>query len=75
MSMTSSDEIKRWAAKCKVSWLMEIIQGKTTVAGAARSFEEAEDWFDKDKHDMESVLRTKPIQEVYGDSIRTVGGG
>ena len=42
------DEIKRWAAKRKAALVLEIIQGKTTAAQAARSFDlppsEIEEW-------------------------------
>ena len=36
MSMAMEDEIKRWTAKRKSALVMEILQGKTTVAEAAR---------------------------------------
>jgi hypothetical protein len=34
MSMVMEDEIKRWTAKRKSALVMEILQGKTTVAEA-----------------------------------------
>ena len=37
MSMTMDDSIKRWTAKRKTALVIEIIQGKTTVAEASRS--------------------------------------
>jgi hypothetical protein len=37
MSATMEDEIKRWTAKRKAALVLEIIQGKTTVAEASRS--------------------------------------
>ena len=39
MSMTMDDSIKRWTAKRKTALVIEIIQGKTTVAEASRSFD------------------------------------
>lgn len=38
MSMTMDHSIKRWMAKRKTALIIEIIQGKTTVAEASRSF-------------------------------------
>ena len=38
MSMTMDDSIKRWTAKRKTVLVIEILQGKTTVAEASRSF-------------------------------------
>ena len=47
------DDIKRWAAKRKAALVMEIIQGKTTVAEGCRSFgiapSEIEAWVDDAK--------------------------
>lgn len=44
---------------------MEIIQGKTTVAEASRSFDlspsEIEEWVDEAKKGMENALRAKPL--------------
>ena len=48
MSTLMEDDIKRWTAKRKAALVMEIIQGKTTVAEASRSFDlppsEIEEW-------------------------------
>ena len=55
---------------------MEIIQGKTTVAKASRSFDlqpsEVEEWVDEAKRGMENALRTKPpeIKEQYECQIK-----
>lgn len=38
MSKVMEEEFKRWTAKRKAALVMEIIQGKTTVAEASRSF-------------------------------------
>ena len=39
MSTAMEDEIKRWTAKRKSALVMEILQGKTTVAEASRSYD------------------------------------
>ena len=71
MSLHMEDEIKRWTAKRKAALVMEIIQGKSTVAEASRSFDlppsEIEDWIDEAKRGMENALRAKPldIKEQY----------
>ncbi len=50
MSMTMEDDIKRWTAKRKAALVMEIIQGKSTVAEASRALDlvpsEIETWVD-----------------------------
>ncbi len=48
MSVVMNEEVKRWTAKRKSALVLEIIQGKTTVAEASRQFDlqpsEIEDW-------------------------------
>ncbi len=48
MSGPLEDGIKRWTAKRKSALVIEIIQGKTTVAEASRSYDlapsEIENW-------------------------------
>ena len=50
MSVTMDDSIKRWTAKRKAALVVEIIQGKTTVAEASRAYDlspsEIEGWVD-----------------------------
>jgi transposase-like protein len=76
MSMKMEDEIKRWTAKRKAALVMEIIQGKTTVSKASRSFDiapsEIEEWVDDAKRGMENALRAKPleIKEQYERQVR-----
>ena len=76
MSMTMEDEIKRWTAKRKAALVMEIIQGKTTIAEASRSFDltpsEIEEWVDEARRGMENALRAKPmeIREQYEKQIK-----
>ena len=76
MSMTMDDEIKRWTARRKAALVLEIIQGKTTVAEASRQFDlppsEIEDWVDQGKAGMENALRAKPedIREQYERQLK-----
>ena len=76
MSTKMEEEIKRWTAKRKTALVLEIIQGKTTVAEASRSFDiapsEVEQWVDEAKRGMENALRTKPleIKEQYERQIK-----
>jgi len=37
--MTMDDDIKRWTANRKAALVMEIIQGKTTIAEASGAFD------------------------------------
>ena len=50
MSMKMENKIKRWTAKRKSDLVLEIIQGKTTVAEASRTFDlapsEIEQWIE-----------------------------
>ncbi len=53
--------IKRWAAKRKSALVIEIIQSKTTVAEASRSYDlapsEIENWVDEARNGMENALK------------------
>jgi putative transposase len=70
------DDIKRWTAKRKTALLLDIIQGKTTVAEASRAYDlpssEIEEWVEDGKKGMENALRTKPleIKEQYERHFR-----
>ena len=76
MSMTMEDGIKRWTAKRKSALVVEIIQGKTTVAEASRSFDltpsEIESWIEDAKKGMENALRANPldIKEEYEKQVK-----
>ena len=76
MSMTMEDDIKRWTAKRKAALVIEIIQGKSTVAEASRAFDltpsEIEAWVDEAKRGMENALRAKPmdIREQYEKQLK-----
>src|SRR3546814_7341044 len=71
LSMKMEDEVKRWTAKRKSALVLDIIQGKTTVAEASRSYDlapsEIENWLDDAKRGMENALRAKP------EDIREIG--
>lgn len=64
MDMMMEDDIKRWTAKCKAALVMEIIQDKTSISEASRSFDispsEIEERVDGAKRGMENSLRGKP---------------
>ena len=66
MSAVMEEDIKRWTARRKAALVLEIIQGKTTVAEASRSFDltpsEVEEWIEEGKRGMENALRTKPLE-------------
>ena len=75
MSSQMSDENKRLSAKRKSALVLEIIQGKTTVAEASRQFDltpsELESWVDQAKEGMENALRAKPrdVRQQYEKQI------
>ena len=58
MSTVMNEDIKRWTSRRKSALVMEIFQGKTTIAEASRAYDlppsEIESW-------MENALRTKPL--------------
>jgi len=76
MSMKMEDEIKRWTAKRKGALVLDIIQGKTTVSEASRSYDlspsEVETWVADAKRGMENALRANPldIKEQYERQIK-----
>ena len=64
MSMVMDEDVKRWTARRKSALVLEIIQGKTTVAEAARSYDltpsEIEEWVDQGKAGMENARIYNP---------------
>ena len=76
MSMVMEEDVKRWTARGKSALVLEIIQGKTTVAEAARAYDltpsEIEEWVDQGKAGMENALRAKPedIREQYERQLK-----
>jgi transposase-like protein len=71
MSLKMEGEIKRWTARRKSALVLDIIQGRTTVAEASRAYDlppsEIEQWVDDGKRGMENALRSNPldIREQY----------
>ncbi len=76
MSEMMEEEIKRWTAWRKSALVLEIIQGKTTVAAASRQFDltpaEVESWVDDGKRGLENALRAKPedVREQYERQLK-----
>ena len=76
MSITMEEGIKRWTAKRKSALVVEIIQGKTTVAEASRAFDltpsEIEGWVADAKKGMENALRANPrdVRQQYEKQLR-----
>jgi transposase-like protein len=76
MSVTVEDSIKRWTAKRKAALVVEIIQGKTTVAEASRAYDlspsEIEGWVEDARRGMENALRANPldIREQYEKQLK-----
>ncbi|MGE4340438.1 MAG: transposase [Pigmentiphaga sp.] len=76
MSKTMDEDIKRWTAKRKSALVLDIIQGKTTVAEASRQYDlapsEVEQWVDDAKRGMENALRANPldIKEQYERQLK-----
>jgi len=76
VSMKMDEEVKRWTARRKSALVLEIIQGKTTVAEASRAYDltpsEVEAWVDDDKRGMENALRANPldVREQYERQIK-----
>lgn len=71
MSETMTEPVKRWTAKRKSALVIEILQGKTTVSEASRSYDlspsEIEGWVDDARKGMENALRANPldVKEQY----------
>lgn len=76
MSIAMEEEIKRWTARRKSALVLEIIQGKTTVAEASRQFDltpsEIEEWVAQGKAGMENALKAKPedVREQYEKQLK-----
>lgn len=76
MSVKMEEYIKRWTARRKSALVLDIIQGKTTVAEASRAYDlspsEVEQWVDDGKRGMENALRANPldIKEQYERQIK-----
>jgi tetratricopeptide (TPR) repeat protein len=59
------DEIKRWTAKRKTALVMDIIEGRTTVAEASRAFDltaaEIESWLEDGRKGIANALDANPL--------------
>jgi transposase-like protein len=70
------EEVKRWTAKRKRALVLEIIQGKTTVSEASRTYDlapsEVEAWVEEGKRGTENALRANPldVREQYERQIK-----
>jgi transposase-like protein len=72
MSTKMEDDIKRWTAKRKSALVLDLIQGKTTVAEASRQYDlspsEVEQWVDDGKRGMENAQRARrKLQSLLGE--------
>jgi len=76
MSTVMEEDFKRWTAKRKSALVMDLIQGKTTVSEASRSYDitpsEIEAWLEAGKKGLENALRAKPmdVREQYDRQLR-----
>ncbi|KGH11490.1 DUF1153 domain-containing protein [Comamonas thiooxydans] len=76
MSTLMDEEIKRWTAKRKTALVLEIIQGKTSVAEASRSYDlppsEIESWAEDGRKGMENALKANPqdVREQYERQLK-----
>ena len=76
MSTKMDEDIKRWTAKRKSALVLDIIQGKTTVAEASRTYDlspsEVESWVEDGRRGMENALRANPqdVKEQYERQIK-----
>jgi transposase-like protein len=70
------EEIKRWTAKRKTALELEIIQGKTSVAEASRSYDlapsEIESWVEDGRKGMENALKanSQDVREQYERQLK-----
>ena len=76
MSTVMDEEIKRWTARRKAALVLEVIQGKTSVAEASRAYDlppsEIETWVEDGKRGMENALKANPqdVKEQYERQLR-----
>ena len=76
MSTVMDEDIKRWTARRKGALVLEIIQGKTTIAEASRAYDlspsEIETWVEDGKKGLENALRSNPldVKEHYERQLK-----
>jgi len=74
--MGESQEIKRFTAKKKAEIVMDIFQGKTTVAEVSRKYDltpaTIEEWMEEARRGMENQLRARPkdVAAMYEEKIK-----
>ena len=70
------EEIRRFTAKKKAKIVMDIFQGKVTVAEVSRRYDltpaEIEEWMEEARKGMENQLRSRPkdIAALYEEKIK-----
>jgi transposase-like protein len=76
MDTLMDEAMKRWTAKRKSALVLEIIQGKTTIAEASRAYDlppsEIETWVEDGKQGLENALRANPldVREQYERKLK-----
>ncbi|MCV2216667.1 DUF1153 domain-containing protein [Thauera sp. Sel9] len=76
MSTLMDEEIKRWTAKRKAALVLEILQGKTSVAEASRAYDlppsEIETWVNDGRKRMENALKANPqdVRDQYEHQLK-----
>lgn len=78
MGLLMDEEIKRWTARRKTALVLEIIQGKTTIAEASRAYDlppsELESWVEcADQVVVEAVDVASAAQRV-GELVQLLAG-
>ena len=74
--MGESQEMKRLTAKRKAEIVMDIFQGKTTVAEVSRKYDltpaTIEEWMEDARLGMENQLRARPkdVASMYEEKIK-----
>jgi transposase-like protein len=76
MSTMMEDDVKRWTGKRKAALVLEILQGKVTVAEASRRYDitpsQIESWLEDGQRGMENALRANPLEvkEQYDKQLK-----
>jgi transposase-like protein len=76
MRVVLEEEFEAWTARRKSALVLEIIQGKTTIAEASRQFDltpsEIESWIEDGKRGMENALKARPedVREQYERQLK-----
>jgi len=76
VSVIVEEDFKAWTAKRKAALVMDIIQGKTSIAEASRSYDlppsAIGEWVEEGKRGMENALRAKPldVKEQYERQLK-----